>query len=286
MGAMPRARRIDLPAATHHVVNRGVDRRTIFFDDRDRVAFGRLIGEASERFGISIVAYCLMDNHYHLIVHCPDAVLSASMQFVGSRYAEFVNARHGRTGHLFGARFHSSYIDSDLYQLATLRYVERNSLDLPGVTSPEEYRWSSVRAHLELRTGPAWLDSAKVRGWFASVDAYRDFILRDITTTEPVVLRLDHAEAVATLMVDTYVDDVVSPIKLERTVLLGLSQRLGPDNQQRVFDRLALTSTRSVRDAVRRADRRIQAHPTINGAVDGAQRWLFDISSNDDQAAA
>lgn len=275
-----------MPSATHHVVNRGVDRARIFFDDQDRVTFGQLIGEASDRFGISILAYCLMDNHYHLIVHCPDAVLSSSMQFVGGRYAELVNFRHGRTGHLFGSRFHSSFIDSDAYHLAALRYVERNSLDLPGVASPDRYRWSSMRAHLGLRDGPAWLDSEKVLGWFPSVDAYRDFVLRDLTTSEPTVIELGHAEAVASLMVDTYVDADVSPIGLGRTVLLGLSQRLGPDNEQRVFERLGLSSDRSTKDAVRRAERRIRMHPSVDIAVDNVQRWLFDMSPHAGEAAA
>ncbi len=283
---MPRARRIDLPDATHHVVNRGVDRGTIFFDDRDRITFGQLIGEASEQFGITIVAYCLMDNHYHLIIHCPDSVLSAAMQFLGSRYAESINARHGRTGHLFGSRFHSTLIDSNPYMLAALRYVERNSLDLPGVLSPDTYRWSSVRAHLGLRRSPSWLDSDRVLGWFDSVDQYRDFVLRDPATSEPRAIRFDHAEAVASLMIDTHVGEHASAIQLSRTVLLQLGRRLGPDNQQRLLDHLDLTTPRSVRDAYRRADHRSESMPTVQAAVDATQRWLFDMPRSIESDAA
>lgn len=185
-----------------------------------------------------------------------------------------------------GTTVGSSFINSNAYQIATLRYVERNSLDLPDVWSPEDYRWSSVRAHLGRRAGPEWLATETVLQWFPSIEAYRSFILRDLTTSEPAVLDLGHAKAVATLMIDTHVETGVSTIQLERTILIGLSERLGRHNEQRVFDLLDLSSTRGVRDAVRRAERRIRDNPSVRDAIDGTQRWLFDVTTDPGRVAA
>ncbi|WP_420453319.1 transposase [Ilumatobacter sp.] len=88
-------------------MNRGVDRSTIFHGDADRVEFGRLLGIASDRFTIEVHAYCLMDNHFHLLVRCPESGLSDFVQLLTSTFARFVNRRTDRVGHLFGSRFTS-----------------------------------------------------------------------------------------------------------------------------------------------------------------------------------
>ena len=89
----------------YHVTARGNERRAIFRDDRDRTRFVELLGELTERFGVRVHAYVLMDNHYHLLVSTPQGNLSAAMQWLGVSYSVWFNRRHGRAGHLFQGRF-------------------------------------------------------------------------------------------------------------------------------------------------------------------------------------
>ncbi len=274
---MARRRRIDLPGLTHHVVNRGVDRCPIFVDDCDRSRFGEILGAAHERFGVTLQAYCLMDNHYHLMIHCPDPVLSESMQFIGSEYAGYFNAVHGRVGHLFGSRFWSAPLLTNAYTLGTLRYIERNSLDIAGVSSPDAYRWSSVRAHLGHRRSPEWLDTDTVLSRFQSVDSYAQFVGRSVRSTEPGRIDLRPIESVASLMIDSHVARDVSRIRLARTIQVGLSLRLGTTNERLLLDHLGFESRDQVRKAWRRFEGRAEAHPSIHTAVDSLQLWLFDI---------
>ena len=130
---MPRPLRIDIEDGWHHVMNRGIDHGIVFFEDTDRIEFGQRLADMFDLFGIRIHAYCLMGTHFHLLCHCPDAGLSASMQRLGSLYTRHVNDRLGRDGALFRGRFHSRLIADDAHLLAAVRYIHRNPLDLPGV---------------------------------------------------------------------------------------------------------------------------------------------------------
>lgn len=163
---MPRPLRIDIEDGWHHVMNRGIDHGIVFFEDTDRIEFGQRLADMFDLFGIRIHAYCLMGTHFHLLCHCPDAGLSASMQRLGSLYTRHVNDRLGRDGALFRGRFHSRLIADDTHLAATARYIHRNALDLPGVSRARDYRWSSHRAYLGLRRGPRWLCTDRVfDGW-------------------------------------------------------------------------------------------------------------------------
>jgi putative transposase len=163
---MARRQRYDHPGAIHHVMNRGVNRQAVFFDDDDRIEFGRRLAEAYEMQGITTLAYCLMDNHYHLLLRSNDGKLSEAMQRLGSLYTLRTNRRVGRDGPLFRGRFHSISVTNESYLLTALRYIHRNALDLPDVRSIEQYRWSSVRAYFGLRTAPQFLDVEVVRDLF------------------------------------------------------------------------------------------------------------------------
>lgn len=283
---MPRPPRVDASDVVHHVVNRGVDRQRIFFDDRDRVRFGQLLGEAHQRFAISVLSYCLMDNHFHLMVHCPTPVLSESMQFIGSAYANHVNRAHGRVGHLFGARFWSAPLDTDRYKLNSLRYIERNSLAIAGVESPEAYRWSSVRSHLGYRRSSDWLDSDAVRSWFSTIETYRQFVAQAPRTIEPARIDLASCGRIISLMINTHIAPDLATTRMTRTVAVGLSQSLEPANERRMLDSLGLTSARSVREAVQRYERRSSEAPSIITAVEAARCWLIDQRTTVGRTAA
>jgi REP element-mobilizing transposase RayT len=183
---MPRPLRIDLEDGWQHVMNRGIDHADVFFADTDRIEFGQRLGDVFDRFGIRTHAYCLMDNHFHLLWHCPEGRLSDAMQRLGSLYTRHVNDRLGRDGALFRGRFHSRLITDDAHLVATVRYIHRNALDIPGVASVRDYRWSSHRAYLGLRTPPPWLCTDHVfDGW--AVDEIDRFIDRPLdSVAQPI----------------------------------------------------------------------------------------------------
>jgi len=176
---MTRALRPDIENGWHHVMNRGTNHADVFFDDSDRIEFGQRLADVFERFGVRTHAYCLMDNHFHLLWHCPDAGLSDAMQRLSSLYTRHVNDRVGRDGPLFRGRFHSRLITDERHLVAAARYIHRNPLDLPGVTSARDYRWSSHRTYLGLRRKPEWMCTATVlQGW--DLDAFDRFVDGDL----------------------------------------------------------------------------------------------------------
>ena len=157
---MARPLRIEFPGATYHVTSRGDRREPIYRDDADRVAQLQVVGAAMDRFEAKVLAYCLMGNHYHLIVHTPQANLSALMRQLNGVYTQVFNRRHRQVGHLFQGRFKAILVDTDAYLLALCRYVERNPVAAGLVASPGDWAWSSYRAHVGRADAPPWLDTA------------------------------------------------------------------------------------------------------------------------------
>jgi REP element-mobilizing transposase RayT len=176
---MARSLRLDPDDGWHHVMNRGAGRRTIFNDDNDRTSFGQRLAELYDLFGIVVHAYCLMDNHFHLLVRCPNAGLSEGMQRFSSVFTRHMNDRHGQDGALFRGRFHSRLITSDRYLVTAVRYIHRNALDIAGIDDVAAYRWSSHRTYLGLRRCPPWLDTAVVLDLFDGNPAAFDAFVRN-----------------------------------------------------------------------------------------------------------
>jgi putative transposase len=112
------------------MMNRGIDRQPVFFADADGVKFGRRLAEVHERFGVETLAYCLMPNHYHLLIRLPGGGLAAAIHHLGSLYTRNTNDRTGRDGPLFRGRYHSIRVDTDEYLLWAARYIHRNPLAL------------------------------------------------------------------------------------------------------------------------------------------------------------
>ena len=155
---MPRPSRIDYPGCVHHVTARGNRGAPIFSDDFDRRRLLAAFAKALHRFDASAFAYCLMGNHYHLVLHSRKGNLDRLMRQVGSVYAHGYNRRHGSGGHLFQGRFHSRVVDSDNYLVRVCSYTERNPVRAGLVRRASEWPWSSHRAHLGAEMAPPWLD--------------------------------------------------------------------------------------------------------------------------------
>ena len=155
---MVRPLRIEYPGAVYHLTSRGDRREPIAKDDIDRVAFLSIAGHALERFDAHAWAYCLMGNHYHLVIRTREANLSRLMRHINGVYTQTFNSRHQLTGHLFQGRFKAILVDSDSYLLEVCRYVDLNPVRAQMVDRPDAYRWSSYRALAGLADQPDWLD--------------------------------------------------------------------------------------------------------------------------------
>ncbi len=173
---MPRPHRIDYDGAVHHVMNRGVNHQAIFFGDSDRVLFGSLLADVHVRFGVEVLAYCLMGNHFHLLVRTPTAGLSDAMHRLASLFSRRVNDRIGRDGPLFRSRFASYLVTTDRYLLAATRYLHRNALDVRGVRHIDAYRWSSYLTYMGRRPCPPFVRTDLVLDLFGRrLDAFEQF---------------------------------------------------------------------------------------------------------------
>ena len=142
---MARPPRILVPGGVYHVTGRGNRKQLIFRDDRDCEWFLAIAEEVSGRRSWEPLAYCLMPNHYHLVVQTPKPDLSLGMQRLNSRYAQAFNHRHDASGHLFQGRFHSVLVGHERHLLELARYLALNPVRAGLCDRPGEWRWSSYR---------------------------------------------------------------------------------------------------------------------------------------------
>jgi putative transposase len=130
----------------HHVVTRGNNKQRIFLDNADREFFMRLLALVANRQGWTIYAYCLMSNHYHLVLQIDERGLADGMRDLNTAYAVAFNTAHGRINHLFGKRYWNEYLPDDRRLLNTVRYVVRNPRRAGRQGPLESYAWSSYAA--------------------------------------------------------------------------------------------------------------------------------------------
>ena len=165
---MPRRPRRDKPGRLHHVVNRGQDRRRIFRRRGDYRFFLSLLARLRRAGRIRVHAYCLMPNHFHLLVESVDGNLSASMHWLQFRYAAYFNRTRSHTGHVFGGRFHSFPVTSRVYLFVLIRYIDRNPWAARKRTDPLRFPWGSAFHHAQAGPRPRWLDRTLIDGFLQS----------------------------------------------------------------------------------------------------------------------
>jgi REP element-mobilizing transposase RayT len=166
LGVMARPMRIEFPGAIYHLTSRGNARMEVFQDDRDRTRFFLILEQAMERFNWHCHAYCLMDNHYHLIVETVDGNLSSGMRHLNGVYTQGFNRRHNRVGHVFQGRFKSILVERDTHLLELCRYVVLNPVRAGMVRDPGQYHWSSYRPTAGLSEKPVFLTVDWILGQF------------------------------------------------------------------------------------------------------------------------
>ncbi len=164
---MSRPLRIEFPGAIYHVTSRGNARRKIFLDDEDRTRFLSTLAWVVGRCGWICHAYCLMDNHFHLMIETPEPNLSRGMRQLNGVYTQKFNRRHRKVGHLFQGRFKGILVERDSYLLELARYVVLNPLRARMCRVPEDYKWSSYRPTLGLDPIPPGLNTTWLLGQFA-----------------------------------------------------------------------------------------------------------------------
>jgi len=154
---MARPLRVQFDGAIYHVTSRGNAREDIFDDDGDRNAFLECLGKVVHRFHWLCHAYCLMDNHYHLVIETPEANLSKGMRQLNGIYTQRYNRRHRTVGHLFQGRYKAILIQKESHLVAVCRYVVLNPVRAKAVERVEQWKWSSYGGTAGLAKRPPWL---------------------------------------------------------------------------------------------------------------------------------
>jgi REP element-mobilizing transposase RayT len=160
---MARPLRITFPGAFYHVTSRGNERKAVFKSKRDREKFLDYLESASQRYDALIHAYCMMDNHYHLLLETPLGNLPQIMRHINGAYTTYFNIKRNRSGHLFQGRYKAILVDIDEYAKELSRYIHLNPVRAKIVETPEQYEWSSYKCYIGKQKPAKWL--------------YRDFIL-------------------------------------------------------------------------------------------------------------
>jgi REP element-mobilizing transposase RayT len=178
---MARPLRIEYAGAVYHVTSRGNERKAVFKSDQDRINFLNTLQHVIKRYNWICHAYCLMDNHYHLLIETPDGNLATGMRQLNGVYTQLFNKLHGRTGHLFQGRYKAILIQKDSHLLEVCRYVVLNPVRAKIVETPEAWKWSSYRATAGREASHPCLTREWVLGQFSGQLAraekeYRQFV--------------------------------------------------------------------------------------------------------------
>ena len=187
---MARPLRIEYPGALYHVTSRGNAGGKIFRSDKDREYFLDLLGFIIERFNWLCHAWCLMDNHYHLILETPEGNLSRGMRQLNGIYTQKYNWRYTKTGHVFQGRYKAILVDKESYLLELCRYVILNPVRAKIVKSPQDWKWSSYRSTTGTAKPPQWLTTDWILVQFSrsrrrAQRLYHQFIMEGITKETP-----------------------------------------------------------------------------------------------------
>ncbi|MFT6916266.1 MAG: putative transposase [Motiliproteus sp.] len=187
---MARPLRIEFAGALYHVTARGNAKKDIYQDDVDREIFLELLGNCCERYGWLCHAYCLMSNHYHLLIETSKPTLSKGMKYINGTYTQSYNRLHQRTGHVYEGRFKAILVERDSYLLELARYIVLNPVRAQMVHAAQDWPWSSYRATVGLTEPGCWLKIDWVLSGFgrdrkSAGEYYRKFVCQDKDQPSP-----------------------------------------------------------------------------------------------------
>ena len=178
---MSRPLRICYPGAFYHITSRGNEQKAVFKSKRDREKFLEYFESATKRYDAVIHAYCLMDNHYHILLETPSGNLSKIMAHINGAYTNYFNTKRERFGHLFQGRYKAILADADEYAKELSRYIHLNPVRANMAENPGEYEWSSYDYFTGKKKAPEWLKMDFILGYFGkklsdSQKNYRNFV--------------------------------------------------------------------------------------------------------------
>jgi REP element-mobilizing transposase RayT len=186
---MARPLRIEFPGAVYHITSRGNARQNIFFDDVDRQVFLKVLGNVVEKYNWLCHAFCLLDNHYHILVETLDPNLSLGMRQLNGVYTQKINIRHHRVGHLFQGRYKAILVEKNEHLLELCRYIVLNPVRAGMVSEPRQWQWSSYTATAYAINISDFLTVAWILGQFSqntneARKIYRKFIAEGLHKQE------------------------------------------------------------------------------------------------------
>ena len=164
---MARPLRITYPGAFYHITSRGNERKAIFKSNTDRQKFLAYLESATERYSAVIHCYCLMDNHYHLLLETPSGNLPQIMRHINGAYTTYFNIKRDRSGHLFQGRYKAILVEKDAYAKELSRYIHLNPVRAGIVAKPVAYEWTSYTAYAGAKPSPEWLVRGFILGCFS-----------------------------------------------------------------------------------------------------------------------
>jgi REP element-mobilizing transposase RayT len=178
---MARPIRIEFPGAIYHVTSRGNAKQTVFLTDLDRLAFLEIFSDVISKYNWLCHGYCLMDNHYHLLVETIDPTLSPGMRQLNGVYSQKFNRYHDRVGHVFQGRYKSILVEKNEYLLELCRYIVLNPVRAKIVKDPGQWKWSSYEATAGIKKEHEflhveWLQSQFGKSKQQACKRYRQFV--------------------------------------------------------------------------------------------------------------
>lgn len=164
---MARPLRITFPGAFYHITSRGNACKAVFKSRADRLKFLSYLESATERYNAVIHCYCLMDNHYHLLVETPSGNLPQIMRHINGAYTTYFNIKRKRSGHLFQGRYKAILVEKDAYAKELSRYIHLNPVRAGVAEKPGDDEWTSYQAYIEIVPSPEWLTQDLILGYFS-----------------------------------------------------------------------------------------------------------------------
>lgn len=236
---MTRPLRIEYAGALYHVTSRGDGQEDIYLDDKDRMQFYSVLAEACDRFNWVIHAYCLMDNHYHLLVETPDSNLSKGMRHLNGVVTQRFNQHHKRVGHVFQGRYKAILVQKESYLLELARYIVLNPVRAKMVRAAKDWPWSSYRATAGQTHPPAWLHTDWVLSAFAkrkttAISRYKAFVAEGKNQPSP----WEHLKNQIFLGTDKFVENMQNKISPETQLSeIPAAQKRKPPKPLNFYDK-------------------------------------------------
>ncbi|MBI5374640.1 MAG: transposase [Candidatus Schekmanbacteria bacterium] len=253
---MARPLRIQYSGALYHVTTRGNDKNHIFIDEVDRQIFFSALSVAVKRYNWICHAYCLMDNHYHLLIETPDANLSRGMKHLNGVYTQAFNKLHNRVGHVFQGRYKAVLVDKETHFLAVARYIVLNPVRAGSVKYPGEWKWSSFNATAGYEVPASFLITSFILSHFGeniktACDEYLEFVKAGLNV-ESIWGKL---RGQILLGSDDFTEKFISQVKDHKAIaeIPGVQRYIGRPTLEKLFDR------KTLRDRIERNRRIMEA---------------------------